>query len=98
MKPLSRRTFLRGASGVALALPFLDAMRPSRARAQTPPSPRRIMFVFQANGDETAKRFSAAGETSFQLGEFLSPLEPYRATDTREPTPSYFMVAVEPDG
>ncbi|WP_437648497.1 DUF1552 domain-containing protein [Sorangium sp. So ce362] len=78
MKPLSRRTFLRGASGVALALPFLDAMRPSRARAQTTPSPRRIMFVFQANGDETAKRFSAGGETSFQLGEFLAPLEPYR--------------------
>ncbi|WP_437307193.1 DUF1552 domain-containing protein [Sorangium sp. So ce388] len=78
MKPLSRRTFLRGASGVALALPFLDAMRTSRARAQTPPSPRRIMFVFQANGDETARRFSAGGETSFQLGEFLAPLEPYR--------------------
>ncbi|MGK4008731.1 DUF1552 domain-containing protein [Sorangium sp. So ce1036] len=78
MRPLSRRTFLRGASGVALALPFLDAMRSSRARAQTAPSPRRIMFVFQANGDQTAKRFSAAGETSFQLGEFLAPLEPYR--------------------
>ncbi|AUX27250.1 hypothetical protein SOCEGT47_078340 [Sorangium cellulosum] len=78
MRPLSRRTFLRGASGVALALPFLDAMRPSRARAQPAPSPRRIMFVFQANGDQTAKRFSAAGETSFELGEFLAPLEPYR--------------------
>ncbi|WP_437688765.1 DUF1552 domain-containing protein [Sorangium sp. So ce176] len=79
MKPLSRRTFLRGASGVALALPFLDAMRPSRARAQdAAPAPRRIMFVFQANGDQTARRFSAGGETSFQLGEFLAPLEPYR--------------------
>ncbi|KYF57655.1 hypothetical protein BE08_24510 [Sorangium cellulosum] len=79
MKPLSRRTFLRGASGVALALPFLDAMRPTRARADTAAaSPRRVMFVFQANGDETARRFGATGETSFELGEFLSPLEPYR--------------------
>jgi hypothetical protein len=78
MKPLSRRTLLRGASGVALALPFLDAMRPTRARAQEKSAPRRIMFVFQANGDETNKRFAATGETNFELGEFLSPLEPYR--------------------
>jgi len=53
MKRLSRRTVLRGAGGVALALPFLEAMRPERARAQTVTAPRRIMFVFQANGDET---------------------------------------------
>ncbi len=28
IKPLNRRAFLRGASGVAMALPFLDAMTP----------------------------------------------------------------------
>ena len=78
-RPLSRRTFLRGASGVALALPFLDAMRPRLARGQTAPAaPKRIMFVFQANGDQIAKRFTATGETAFQFGEFLAPLEPYR--------------------
>ena len=53
-KPLSRRTFLRGAGGVALALPILDAMMPRSARAQMAASPRRIMFVFQANGDQVA--------------------------------------------
>ncbi|HVJ20109.1 MAG TPA: DUF1552 domain-containing protein [Polyangiaceae bacterium] len=78
MKPLSRRTVLRGVGGVALALPFLEAMRPQRVRAQAASSPRRIMFVFQANGDQTDARFTATGETSFQLGEFLAPLEPYR--------------------
>ena len=78
MKPLSRRTLLRGAGGVALALPFLEAMRPARVRAQAAASPRRIIFVFQANGDQTDARFTATGETSFQLGEFLAPLEPYR--------------------
>jgi hypothetical protein len=36
------------------------------------------MFVFQPNGDETDARFASSGETSFELGEFLSPLEPYR--------------------
>jgi hypothetical protein len=79
MKPLSRRTLLRGAGGVALALPFLEAMRPARVRAQAAASPRRIMFVFQANGDQTDLRFTSTGETTFELGEFLAPLEPYRA-------------------
>jgi hypothetical protein len=77
-KRLSRRTFLRGASGVALALPMLEAMRPRGARAAAAAAPRRIMFVFQANGDQIAQRFAAAGETNFQFGEFLAPLEPYR--------------------
>ena len=77
-KRLSRRTLLRGASGVALALPFLDAMRPRAARAQAAMTPRRIIFAFQANGDEIATRFTTVGETNFVFGEFLAPLEPYR--------------------
>ena len=77
-KRISRRTLLRGASGVALALPFLDAMRPRGARAQAATTPRRIIFCFQANGDEIATRFTSVGETNFVFGEFLAPLEPYR--------------------
>jgi len=42
-RPLSRRTFLRGA-GVALALPFLDAMRPAVAAGKTE-TPRRMVCV-----------------------------------------------------
>lgn len=79
MKRLSRRRMLCGAGGVAMALPFLDVMRPHRARAQDAALPRRILFLFQANGDETDARFSSDGETSFELGEFLRPLEPYRS-------------------
>ncbi|HWA74575.1 MAG TPA: DUF1552 domain-containing protein [Polyangiaceae bacterium] len=79
MKRLSRRTLLRGAGGIGLALPFLDAMRPRALHAQTATAPRRILFVFQANGDQPAKRFLTSGETDFQLGEFLSPLQPYRS-------------------
>jgi hypothetical protein len=81
MKPsklLSRRTLLRGTSGIALALPFLDAMRPRSARAQAAMAPRRIIFAFQANGDQLDQRFSAVGETAFKFGQFLAPLEPYR--------------------
>jgi len=77
-KRISRRTLLRGASGVGLALPFLDAMRPRAVRAQAAMTPRRIIFAFQANGDEIATRFTTVGETNFVFGEFLAPIEPYR--------------------
>lgn len=77
-KRLTRRTLLRGAGGIALALPLLEAMQPRRLRAASEASPRRILFLFQANGDETRARFAETGERDFQLGEFLRPLEPYR--------------------
>lgn len=77
-KRLSRRTLLRGAGGIALALPLLEVMQPRRLRAQSEAAPRRILFLFQANGDETHARFTETGERNFQLGEFLQPLEPYR--------------------
>ena len=47
-KQLSRRTALRGAS-VALALPFLEAMRPRSARAQAA-VPKRLIYWFKPNG------------------------------------------------
>jgi hypothetical protein len=73
---LSRRTLLRGAGGVAIALPFLEAMeKPARAQSE---SVRRLIFEFKPNGDQTARRFDQSGETDFVLGEFLAPLEPYR--------------------
>lgn len=78
MMKLDRRKFIRGASGVALALPFLEVMRERRAAAQDT-SPRRIIFEFKPNGDETRQRFAAESEQDYVLGEFLAPLEPYRA-------------------
>ena len=47
-KKLERRTFLRGI-GTAVALPFLDAMVPTFARAATKP-PCRMAFVYVPNG------------------------------------------------
>jgi hypothetical protein len=76
---ISRRSVLRGAGGVALSLPLLDVMSPRSLHAQTATPPRRILFVFQANGDQTNARFTSAGERDFALGEFLAPLEPYRS-------------------
>src|SRR5688572_28753426 len=55
-RPLSRRTFLKG-TGVALALPFLDSMMPSFARAAQSTSPlvpgakpRRLFAINQNLG------------------------------------------------
>jgi Protein of unknown function (DUF1552) len=78
MKRLSRRTLLRGGGGLALSLPLLEAMLP-QASAQAAATPRRILFEFKANGDQTARRFTATGETTFAFDEFLAPLEPYRS-------------------
>ena len=78
IKRLSRRTLLRGVAGVGIGLPFLEAMMPSRASGATPTPPKRIMFVFQANGDQTLRRFTNQDETNFVFDEFLAPLEPYR--------------------
>lgn len=43
MKPLSRRTVLRGAAGFGLALPWLEAMFDNKARAQTAPAMRYLL-------------------------------------------------------
>ena len=42
--PLSRRTFLRGA-GVAITLPFLDAMRPAFGADASKATPRRMVCI-----------------------------------------------------
>jgi len=47
--PLSRRAFLRG-TGVALALPFLDAMWPRRATAAEAAAPQRLVAICTSLG------------------------------------------------
>ena len=80
MKPLPRRTVLKGAGGIAVALPFLDAMtRPRRARAaSTPGKAKRLITFFSANGTIMNNWQPAGGETDFVLSDILSPLMPYR--------------------
>src|SRR5438309_2032620 len=69
---ISRRTVLRGAAGVVVALPWLEAM------AQATTAPRRIIFVFTANGDQIAQRMTTKSETGFAFADMLTPFEPYR--------------------
>jgi len=60
-KVLSRRTFLHGAGGVLVGLPFLDEMRPRVARAADADPPMRLITMFFGLGlerAETLKKFS----------------------------------------
>lgn len=55
MRPLSRRTMLRGAAGMALGLPFLEAMLPLGTRsasADPVKPPRRVIFLLTPDGFE----------------------------------------------
>lgn len=83
---LDRRTVIKGAGTIAIALPWLEIMgRARRANAQTASIPlKRFVTVYQpggavrmgANGD----RYTPTGsETSFTLSPILSPLEPMKS-------------------
>lgn len=74
MKRLSRRALLRGAGGVAVGLPFLEAMAPGRAQAQTTPIKRFIVF-FTPNGTIKPAWVPTGSGTDFTFSRILAPLE-----------------------
>jgi hypothetical protein len=74
---LNRRTLLRGAAGISIALPFLEAMRPSVSRAQSA-APRRFGVFFTPCGVIPNAWTPSGGETDFVLGASLEPLAPHR--------------------
>jgi len=74
-KSLPRRTVLKG-MGVAMALPFLDAMLPT-LRAATRPSNRFLSF-YVPNG-MAMEYWTPKGEgANFELSPILEPLAPFR--------------------
>ncbi len=79
---LSRRALLRGAGGIAVGLPALEAMRGGGARAATTAAPRRLVIFYTPNGTnaqvnqpEFWPQQTGAG---FVLGKEVAPLEPLR--------------------
>ena len=81
-KLISRRKVLRGA-GVALALPFLDAMSPSRLWSKSPVRKlekpvHRFLAYYLPNG-QAMPHWTPKGEgRDFELSEILEPLEPFK--------------------
>ena len=76
-KSLSRRTFLRGLGGTALALPMLDAMVPALA-AQSASSTPRLGFVYVPNGVILDQWKPTIVGTGYDLPPILVALEPVR--------------------
>src|SRR3954470_9238892 len=85
---ISRRAVLKGA-GVALGLPFLDAMVPAAtALAQTAAVPKMRMGFFYmphgaimyntSHGAAMDKWTPSGSGAEFKLSPILSPLEPYK--------------------
>jgi hypothetical protein len=71
---LSRRTLIRGAGSIAIALPWLEAMEPARAQT-APTTAQRFLAVYTPGGTVLDKWRPTGTETSFTLGPILQPLE-----------------------
>jgi hypothetical protein len=69
---LSRRTLLRGAKHVAIALPFLEAMAPRKASAAAK-APKRLLTLINENGVVPTAWFPGDGATekTFTMGPLL---------------------------
>lgn len=76
MKPLSRRTVLRGV-GTALALPLLEAMAPVRAGRAA--GPTRLVYVYVPNGVHVPDWRLAQEGALGDLPWILAPLESQRS-------------------
>lgn len=73
-RPLSRRTFLRGA-GVTMGLPWLESV----AGAATGAPPQRFAVLFMGTGISPGRWWAKGSGANFTLGESLAPLEPLKA-------------------
>jgi hypothetical protein len=71
---LNRRAVLRGAGSVAIALPWLEIMRPERAQA-APGRAKCFVGVFTPGGTVPENWRPTGTEQSFTLGPILKPLE-----------------------
>ena len=79
-KHLSRRTFMRGSLGAAIALPFLDAMVPAlTATAKTAAgAPFRFGAVYMPNGVYPDTWHPEEVGADFKFKPVMQPLEPFR--------------------
>lgn len=76
-KTLSRRTFLRGA-GVAMALPFLDAMRPTFGADAAAELPRRMVAIETNMGILPQYFFPEKAGRDYDSTPYLDKLAPFR--------------------
>jgi hypothetical protein len=76
---INRRSLLRGAGQVAIALPFLEAMlRPGETHAQAAAAPLRFVVFYSPGGTLLDKWRPTGTETQFTLGDMMAPLVPHQ--------------------
>jgi hypothetical protein len=75
-KHLSRRTFIRGTFGAAVALPFLDAMVPALAQSRT--APFRFGVIYMPCGVYPDTWHPEQIGSNFEFKPVMQPLEPFR--------------------
>lgn len=76
-KHLPRRSFLRGALGTMVALPFLDAMVPALS-AQANARPIRFGAIYVPNGIYPQMWHPDTTGSDFEFKSIMAPLAPYR--------------------
>lgn len=76
-KRVSRRTLLRGA-GVALALPWLDAMRPAFGAERESTPPKRFAWIYVPNGVVTDAWHPTQVGADWEMTPSLQPLAAFR--------------------
>lgn len=79
-KHLDRRTFLRGATGAAIALPLLDAMIPAATAQSLTAGRERLRFgvVYQPNGIYPSMWHPEKVGRDFEFNRIMKPLERHR--------------------
>ncbi|MEM1442644.1 MAG: DUF1552 domain-containing protein [Verrucomicrobiota bacterium] len=76
-RPLDRRSFLRGA-GATVALPFLDAMRPSLFGQDVAETRRRAIFINLHLGFMARYFTPKTAGRDYELTKYLEVIAPYR--------------------
>src|SRR5687767_13096716 len=79
LKPMNRRTFLR-AAGVAIGLPYLDAMAPAQEARMA--SPRRMVLVGRPLGMHGAYFFPERAGRDYEAPRYLRGMESVRGNFT----------------
>ncbi len=75
---LDRRSVLKGAGSIAIALPFLEIMAPQKAYSQQYNVAQKFLTVFTPGGTVKEKWASSGSETNFTLGPINTPLNPVK--------------------
>jgi hypothetical protein len=75
---LNRRALLRGAGSIAIALPWLEVMAPTRPTLAATAPARRFLAVFQPGGSVIERWRPTGAETNFTLSPILAPFEPVK--------------------